>query len=196
MATVRPWLLSGRKLPRPWRFGQDLPYCNTMDTTLLDCCQLCISVTLFINSNLYCNYQGIVKVGAVDADQHKSLGGQYGVRGFPTIKIFGANKNKPDDYQGISNLYTFFSAQFKDSHLVAQWYMLDWSCIKMIVALVGTSAFVSCLPQVGAAARTSWTGPWRFFGLWWRTGWVAGLEAQTTAEGYSITLKTWATTLK
>ncbi|XP_017267504.1 protein disulfide-isomerase A6 isoform X1 [Kryptolebias marmoratus] len=44
--------------------------------------------------------KGIVKVGAVDADQHKSLGGQYGVRGFPTIKIFGANKNKPEEYQG------------------------------------------------------------------------------------------------
>uniref|UniRef100_A0A671WBM6 Protein disulfide-isomerase A6 n=1 Tax=Sparus aurata TaxID=8175 RepID=A0A671WBM6_SPAAU len=43
---------------------------------------------------------GIVKIGAVDADQHKSLGGQYGVRGFPTIKIFGANKNKPEEYQG------------------------------------------------------------------------------------------------
>uniref|UniRef100_A0A3P9KWZ5 Protein disulfide-isomerase A6 n=1 Tax=Oryzias latipes TaxID=8090 RepID=A0A3P9KWZ5_ORYLA len=44
--------------------------------------------------------KGIVKVGAVDADEHKSLGGQYGVRGFPTIKIFGANKNKPEEYQG------------------------------------------------------------------------------------------------
>ncbi|XP_038134619.1 protein disulfide-isomerase A6 [Cyprinodon tularosa] len=44
--------------------------------------------------------KGIIKVGAVDADQHKSLGGQYGVRGFPTIKIFGANKNKPEEYQG------------------------------------------------------------------------------------------------
>ncbi|XP_031437285.1 protein disulfide-isomerase A6 [Clupea harengus] len=44
--------------------------------------------------------KGIVKVGAVDADQHKSLGGQFSVRGFPTIKIFGANKNKPTDYQG------------------------------------------------------------------------------------------------
>ncbi|KAI5610948.1 protein disulfide-isomerase A6 precursor [Silurus asotus] len=44
--------------------------------------------------------KGVVKVGAVDADQHKSLGGQYGVRGFPTIKIFGGNKNKPEDYQG------------------------------------------------------------------------------------------------
>ncbi|KAM6906014.1 protein disulfide-isomerase A6 isoform 2-T2 [Lycodopsis pacificus] len=44
--------------------------------------------------------KGIVKVGAVDSDQHKSLGGQYGVKGFPTIKVFGANKNKPEDYQG------------------------------------------------------------------------------------------------
>ncbi|XP_021058392.1 protein disulfide-isomerase A6 [Mus pahari] len=42
----------------------------------------------------------VVKVGAVNADKHQSLGGQYGVQGFPTIKIFGANKNKPEDYQG------------------------------------------------------------------------------------------------
>ncbi|MEE6512456.1 hypothetical protein FKM82_019459 [Ascaphus truei] len=44
--------------------------------------------------------KGVVKVGAVDADKHQSLGGQYGVKGFPTIKVFGANKNKPEDYQG------------------------------------------------------------------------------------------------
>lgn len=44
--------------------------------------------------------KGVVKVGAVDADQHQSLGGQYGVRGFPTIKIFGLDKKSPTDYQG------------------------------------------------------------------------------------------------
>ncbi|XP_033846626.1 protein disulfide-isomerase A6 [Periophthalmus magnuspinnatus] len=44
--------------------------------------------------------KGVVKVGAVDADQHNSLGGQYGIRGFPTIKVFGGNKNKPEEYQG------------------------------------------------------------------------------------------------
>ncbi|BFZ21114.1 hypothetical protein BsWGS_24153 [Bradybaena similaris] len=44
--------------------------------------------------------KGIVKVGAVDADAHQGLGGQYGVQGFPTIKIFGADKFKPTDYQG------------------------------------------------------------------------------------------------
>lgn len=44
--------------------------------------------------------KGIVKVGAVDCDEHKEMAGQFGIRGFPTIKIFGATKNKPDDYQG------------------------------------------------------------------------------------------------
>lgn len=44
--------------------------------------------------------KGIIKVGAVNADEHSSLGSQFGVRGFPTIKFFGADKNKPQDYQG------------------------------------------------------------------------------------------------
>jgi len=47
--------------------------------------------------------KGIVNIGAVDADEHKSLGGEFGVKGFPTIKIFGANKGKPEDYQGGRN---------------------------------------------------------------------------------------------
>jgi len=44
--------------------------------------------------------KGIINVGAVDCDVHKSLCGQFGVRGFPTIKIFGANKKSPEDFQG------------------------------------------------------------------------------------------------
>jgi protein disulfide-isomerase A6 len=44
--------------------------------------------------------QGVIKVGAVNVDEHKSLGGQYGVKGFPTVKIFGGDKNKPEDYNG------------------------------------------------------------------------------------------------
>ncbi|CAB4029224.1 disulfide-isomerase A6 [Paramuricea clavata] len=44
--------------------------------------------------------KGIIKVGAVDMDVHSSVGGPYNVRGFPTIKIFGANKNSPVDYNG------------------------------------------------------------------------------------------------
>ncbi|KAG5880025.1 hypothetical protein JTB14_032200 [Gonioctena quinquepunctata] len=44
--------------------------------------------------------KGVVKVGAVNVDEHKELGGRYEVRGFPTIKIFSANKYKPKDYNG------------------------------------------------------------------------------------------------
>ena len=44
--------------------------------------------------------EGIVNIGAVDADTYKDLGGQYGVNGFPTLKFFGDNKNSPVDYQG------------------------------------------------------------------------------------------------
>lgn len=44
--------------------------------------------------------KGVVKVVAVDATQHQSLAQKYQVQGFPTIKIFGADKKKPVDYQG------------------------------------------------------------------------------------------------
>ena len=33
-------------------------------------------------------------------DEHQSVGAPYQVRGFPTIKIFGSNKNSPSDYSG------------------------------------------------------------------------------------------------
>ena len=42
----------------------------------------------------------MVKVGAVNADEHKSLGGKYNIRGFPTIKIFGTGKADPEDFNG------------------------------------------------------------------------------------------------
>jgi len=43
--------------------------------------------------------KGIVTVAAVDADTHKDLAQQYGIQGFPTIKVFGLGKS-PVDYQG------------------------------------------------------------------------------------------------
>jgi protein disulfide-isomerase A6 len=44
--------------------------------------------------------KGIIGVGGINCDEEKQLCGQYGVKGFPTIKVFGSNKNKPEDYQG------------------------------------------------------------------------------------------------
>lgn len=45
--------------------------------------------------------KGIARVGAVDATQFQSLAGQYGVRGYPSIKVFGLDKKKPTDYNGM-----------------------------------------------------------------------------------------------
>lgn len=47
--------------------------------------------------------KGVVNVGAVDADAHKSLAAQYGIQGFPTIKLMYADssgKVKAVDYNG------------------------------------------------------------------------------------------------
>uniref|UniRef100_A0A915C0J1 Protein disulfide-isomerase A6 homolog n=1 Tax=Parascaris univalens TaxID=6257 RepID=A0A915C0J1_PARUN len=44
--------------------------------------------------------KGLIRVGAVDMTEHQSVGQPYNVQGFPTVKIFGANKQKPTDYQG------------------------------------------------------------------------------------------------
>ncbi|XP_046383007.1 protein disulfide-isomerase A6 homolog [Ischnura elegans] len=48
--------------------------------------------------------KGVVKVGAVNADEHNSLAGKYGIKGFPTIKIFGADKKKPEDFNGARSV--------------------------------------------------------------------------------------------
>lgn len=39
--------------------------------------------------------KGVVKVGAVDCDEHKDLAGKFGVQGFPTIKIFTGKDSTP-----------------------------------------------------------------------------------------------------
>jgi protein disulfide-isomerase A6 len=45
--------------------------------------------------------KGSVKLGAVDATVHTALAQQYGVKGYPTIKVFiPGKKNKADDYKG------------------------------------------------------------------------------------------------
>jgi len=45
------------------------------------------------------NLKGIVPVGKVDCTVHQNLCGQYGVQGYPTIKLFSDKGKKVDDYQ-------------------------------------------------------------------------------------------------
>ncbi|XP_042489632.1 protein disulfide isomerase-like 2-3 [Macadamia integrifolia] len=47
--------------------------------------------------------KGVATVVALDADTHKSLAQEYGIRGFPTIKVFAPGK-PPADYQGARDV--------------------------------------------------------------------------------------------
>lgn len=44
--------------------------------------------------------KGIINIGAVDMTTDQAVGAPYDIKGFPTIKLFGANKNSPIDYNG------------------------------------------------------------------------------------------------
>ncbi|KAJ3193316.1 hypothetical protein HDU67_005168, partial [Dinochytrium kinnereticum] len=44
--------------------------------------------------------KGLAKVVAVDCDAHKELCGRYQIQGFPTLKMFGADKKNAVDYTG------------------------------------------------------------------------------------------------
>ncbi|GKV52218.1 hypothetical protein SLEP1_g58807 [Rubroshorea leprosula] len=46
---------------------------------------------------------GVATVAALDADAHQSLAQEYGIRGFPTIKVFAPGK-PPVDYQGARDV--------------------------------------------------------------------------------------------
>ncbi|KAK6918803.1 Thioredoxin domain [Dillenia turbinata] len=47
--------------------------------------------------------KGVATVAALDADAHQSLAQEYGIRGFPTIKVFVPGK-PPVDYQGAREI--------------------------------------------------------------------------------------------
>ncbi|KAH9311853.1 hypothetical protein KI387_026888 [Taxus chinensis] len=47
--------------------------------------------------------KGFVTIAALDADAHNSLAQEYGIRGFPTIKVFAPGKS-PADYQGARDV--------------------------------------------------------------------------------------------
>uniref|UniRef100_A0A0E0M1W9 protein disulfide-isomerase n=1 Tax=Oryza punctata TaxID=4537 RepID=A0A0E0M1W9_ORYPU len=47
--------------------------------------------------------KGVATVAALDADAHKELAQEYGIRGFPTIKVFVPGK-PPVDYQGARDV--------------------------------------------------------------------------------------------
>ena len=61
------------------------------------------------------------RLAAVDATAEESLGGQYGVQGFPTIKVFGASKSSPTDYQGPRQADGIIQAALQEVGAFAVW---------------------------------------------------------------------------
>lgn len=62
------------------------------------------------NFHWYCCV-GVVKVGAVNADEEQSLASQYNVRGFPTVKILYGSK--VEDYNGPRSAQGLVDAALK-----------------------------------------------------------------------------------
>ena len=48
--------------------------------------------------------EGVARLGAVNCDEedNKGLCSEYGVKGFPTIKVFGEDKKSPTHYQQVT----------------------------------------------------------------------------------------------
>lgn len=44
--------------------------------------------------------KGVAKLGAVDMTVHGKVGGPYEIQGYPTLKVFGADKKNPTEYGG------------------------------------------------------------------------------------------------
>lgn len=55
----------------------------------------------------------------MNVDDQRSLGQDYGVQGFPTIKIFNPNKKKPEDYNGPRNSDGIIDGAFKAARQAA-----------------------------------------------------------------------------
>ena len=62
-----------------------------------------------------------MKLGAVDADEHGSFAGRFGIQGFPTIKIFGGDKSKPTDYKAARFVFYLL-------HFIATSYLGTGQC--------------------------------------------------------------------
>uniref|UniRef100_A0A0K2SVX8 protein disulfide-isomerase n=1 Tax=Lepeophtheirus salmonis TaxID=72036 RepID=A0A0K2SVX8_LEPSM len=54
--------------------------------------------------------KGLITVGAVNCDEEKALCSQFGVNGFPTIKVFADNKKSPEAYNGDRTAQGFVRA--------------------------------------------------------------------------------------
>eukprot|EP01147_Barroeca_monosierra_P001326 gene1326-13_t len=102
--------------PTPFFDNTLLPVCRSQSLPLSKSCQRLAPEW----SKAATALKGVVKMGAVDMTKHQSLGGPYNVQGFPTIKVFGANKKQPSDYNGGRTADALVDAGLREVRSVVQ----------------------------------------------------------------------------
>ncbi|KAK9151532.1 hypothetical protein Syun_009841 [Stephania yunnanensis] len=105
------------------------------------------------------NLQGKVKLGHVDCDAEKSLMSRFNVQGFPTILVFGADKDSPSPYEGVraaSAIESFAIEQLESN--VSPPEVIELTGPEVMEEKCGSAAicFVAFLPDIldsGAEGR-------------------------------------------
>ncbi|CAN1783935.1 Protein disulfide isomerase-like 2-3 [Linum perenne] len=97
------------------------------------------------------NLKGKVKLGHVDCDSDKSLMSRFNVKGFPTILVFGADKDAPTPYEGArtaSGIESFALEQLETN--VAPPEVTELTSPDVMEEKCGSAAicFVSFLPDI------------------------------------------------
>ncbi|TVU09771.1 hypothetical protein EJB05_43266 [Eragrostis curvula] len=128
------------------------------------------------------NLKGQVKLGHVDCDAEKSLMSKYKVEGFPTILVFGADKESPFPYQGArvaSAIESFALEQLEANSAPPEVIELTGSDIMEEKCASAAICFVSFLPDIldsKAEGRNNF--------VWAAAGKQAELEKQVGVGGY------------
>ena len=60
-----------------------------------------------------------MNLGAVDMTTDRAAGANYGISGYPTIKLFGGDKNKPIDFSSGDRTFNKF-VEFCMEHMKEQ----------------------------------------------------------------------------
>uniref|UniRef100_A0ACD5XWG4 Uncharacterized protein n=1 Tax=Avena sativa TaxID=4498 RepID=A0ACD5XWG4_AVESA len=146
------------------------------------------------------NLKGQVKLGHVDCDSDKSLMSKYSVQGFPTILVFGADKENPLPYQGArvaSAIESFALEQLEANSAPPEVHELTSADVMEEKCASAAICFVSFLPDIldsKAEGRNKYLelllsvaekykkSPYSF--VWAGAGKQADLEKQVGVGGY------------
>ncbi|XP_057953059.1 protein disulfide isomerase-like 2-3 [Malania oleifera] len=146
------------------------------------------------------NLKGKVKLGHVDCDAEKSLMSRFNVQGFPTILVFGADKDSPIPYEGArtaSAIESFALEQLETNVLPPEVTeltspdVMDEKCASAAICFVaflpdildskaeGRNKYVETLLSIAEKFRRS---PYSY--VWVAAGKQPDLEKHVSVGGY------------